>query len=216
MAPRKKAVKLRAASGARMTRFLLGPVGKTLLALLVVGVTLGVLSFTYYYVKYSRLIDQKLRAGPFANTSKIFAAPRTIAVGDRMTPEELVLRPAAKRIWRIARQPHGLVQRAGRRGRDLSRPGIVLRTGGRRSQVLRHAHREDHFLAGQHRSRPVSARTPPDHESVRPQSREAPLGQVRRYPPSADRRRGFRRRQAVLPARRFRPVPHREKPPSRT
>jgi len=91
MTSRKKAVKLRAASGARMTRFLLGPVGKTLLALIVVGVTLGVLSFTYYYVKYSRLIDQKLRAGPFANTSKIFAAPRTIAVGDRLTPEELVL-----------------------------------------------------------------------------------------------------------------------------
>jgi penicillin-binding protein 1B len=91
MAPRKKAVKLRAARGARITRFLLGPIGKTLLALLVVGVTVGVLSFTYYYVKYSRLIDQKLRAGPFANTSKIFAAPRTIAVGDHITPEELVL-----------------------------------------------------------------------------------------------------------------------------
>jgi len=40
-------------------------------------------------VKYSRLIDQKLRAGPFANTSKIFAAPRLIAVGDPITSDEI-------------------------------------------------------------------------------------------------------------------------------
>src|SRR5919201_682323 len=45
--------------------------------------------FTYYYSKYSRLIDQKLRTGPFANTSKIYAAPKTVAVGDAITLAEI-------------------------------------------------------------------------------------------------------------------------------
>jgi penicillin-binding protein 1B len=74
---------------AYLVRFLLHPAGKilvvslTLIFLLVAGV------LTHYYVKYSRLIDQKLRAGAFANTSKIFAAPRLIAVGDPISSGEI-------------------------------------------------------------------------------------------------------------------------------
>ena len=56
----------------------------TLAALLGLGV------FTYYYAKYSRLIDQKLRAGPFTQTAKIFAAPHTVTLGDAFTLDELV------------------------------------------------------------------------------------------------------------------------------
>lgn len=37
------------------------------------------------YHNYSRLIDQKLQAGPFPNTSMIFAAARPIAVGDEIS-----------------------------------------------------------------------------------------------------------------------------------
>ena len=78
----KRKVRVRVPRKAYLVRFFLHPAGKTLaisftLAFLLVA---GVL--TYYYAKYSHLIDQKLRAGPFANTSKIFAAPRLIAVGD--------------------------------------------------------------------------------------------------------------------------------------
>ena len=74
---------------AYLVRFFLHPFGKTLaitgmLAFLALA---GV--FTHYYTKYSRLIDQKLRAGPFANTSKIFAAPRLVAVGDPMTADQI-------------------------------------------------------------------------------------------------------------------------------
>jgi len=87
-APPKK-VKIRVPRKAYLVRFFLHPVGKTLaisftLALLLVA---GVL--THYYVKYSNLIDQKLRAGPFANTSKIFAAPRLVAVGDQLTAADI-------------------------------------------------------------------------------------------------------------------------------
>ena len=70
-------------------RFVLHPVGKVLLILLVLGLTTGFGVFTYYYVKYSRLIESKLAAGPFANTSMLFAAPRTVDVGDIADPQEI-------------------------------------------------------------------------------------------------------------------------------
>src|SRR5690349_18599244 len=91
MAGKKNGLKVRVAKNARLTRFLMGPAGKIVLVGFVLLVTAGVLSFTYYYVKYSRLIDQKLKGGPFANTSKIFAAPRVIGVGDEISPADLML-----------------------------------------------------------------------------------------------------------------------------
>jgi len=85
----KKKVRVRVPRNAYLVRFFLHPAGKalaisfTLAFLLVAGV------LTHYYAKYSGLIDQKLRAGPFANTSKIFAAPRLIAAGDALTAGEI-------------------------------------------------------------------------------------------------------------------------------
>ena len=67
------------------------PVGKILLLAVTLSVTAGLCVFTYYYVKYSRLIEGKLAAGPFSNTSMLFAAPRTVAVGDVVTPQEIAL-----------------------------------------------------------------------------------------------------------------------------
>ena len=74
---------------ARKTHFLTGPAGKIILLAVAVSATLGLCVFTYYYVKYSRLIEAKLAAGPFANTSMLFAAPRTVAVGDIAGPQEI-------------------------------------------------------------------------------------------------------------------------------
>jgi penicillin-binding protein 1B len=70
-------------------RFVLHPAGKIFLVLLVLGITTGLAVFTFYYVKYSRLIEAKLAAGPFANTSMLFAAPRTLDVGDEVDPQEV-------------------------------------------------------------------------------------------------------------------------------
>jgi len=47
-----------------------------------VALALGVGVFTYYYVKYGRLIEEKLAQGPFASTSLLYAAPRPVMVGD--------------------------------------------------------------------------------------------------------------------------------------
>ena len=72
-----------------MVRFFLHPAGKALAVVCTLVLVLLAGAFTYYYAKYSHLIDQKLRAGPFANTSKIFAAPHLIAVGDPITSDEI-------------------------------------------------------------------------------------------------------------------------------
>ena len=39
-------------------------------------------TFSYYYVMYGRMIEDKLAAGPFASTSMLYAAPRPVMVGD--------------------------------------------------------------------------------------------------------------------------------------
>jgi len=85
----KRKVRVRVPKKAYLVRFCLHPAGKVLVISLTLAFLLLAGVLTHYYVKYSRLIDQKLRAGPFANTSKIFAAPRLIAVGDPITAGEI-------------------------------------------------------------------------------------------------------------------------------
>ncbi len=86
------AVKVQVPKKKRKPNFLLGPVGRLLVLAVTLLITIGICVFTYYYVKYSRLIEAKLGVGPFANTSMLYAAPRTVAVGDIVTPQELELR----------------------------------------------------------------------------------------------------------------------------
>jgi penicillin-binding protein 1B len=50
----------------------------------------GVTTFTYFYVQYSRLIDQRLGGQAFRNTSRVFAAPPRLYTGQTMKKEELV------------------------------------------------------------------------------------------------------------------------------
>lgn len=82
-------VRVRVPRQAYLVRFFLHPAGKALVVSFTLAFVLLAGVLTYYYAKYSSLIDQKLRAGPFANTSKIFAAPRLIAAGDPTTADEI-------------------------------------------------------------------------------------------------------------------------------
>ncbi|MGC1414256.1 MAG: PBP1A family penicillin-binding protein [Candidatus Acidiferrum sp.] len=45
--------------------------------------------FTYFYVKYSRMIDARLSGKVFQNTTQIFSAPEYISVGEAWGPEDL-------------------------------------------------------------------------------------------------------------------------------
>jgi len=83
-------VKVQVPERARLTRFVLGPWEKALLITLMVLLAAGILVFSYSYIHYSRLIDEKLNAGPFGNTSMLFAAPKSIAVGEAVSPQEIV------------------------------------------------------------------------------------------------------------------------------
>lgn len=66
------------------------PAGKAVLAFagLICVVSIGV--FAYYYNYYANLIEEKLYKGPYSNTSKLFAAPQVISVGDEADPDDLV------------------------------------------------------------------------------------------------------------------------------
>src|ERR1035441_7870741 len=137
-------MKVRVPPGAGLTRFLLGPVGR----LLVIGVALvtilGMGTFTYYYAKYSRLIDEKLRAGPFANTAKIFAAPESVAVGDAGTPAEIAaeLRRSGYNesrgnpIGYYLLQPNSIEVFPGPESYFDQEAGVVKFAGGRISQIV--------------------------------------------------------------------------------
>src|SRR6476646_8301750 len=86
---RKRDVKVRVAGTSGLARFFLGPLGRGLVIALALFVILGVGVFTYFYAKYARIFDEKLKAGLFANSAKIFAAPDSIGIGDPLTPVQV-------------------------------------------------------------------------------------------------------------------------------
>ncbi len=45
--------------------------------------------FTYYYIKYSRMIDARLSGKVLQNTTQIFSAPEYISVGQAWSPDDL-------------------------------------------------------------------------------------------------------------------------------
>ncbi|OLE09755.1 MAG: hypothetical protein AUG89_13880 [Acidobacteria bacterium 13_1_20CM_4_56_7] len=72
-----------------LTGFWTSGLGLTILgvALALVLTTTGL--FTYFYIKYSRMIDARLSGRVLQNTTQIFSAPEHITVGQAMSPEEL-------------------------------------------------------------------------------------------------------------------------------
>jgi penicillin-binding protein 1B len=86
---RRERVKIRVPREAKLVRFLMSPFGKTLLGFFFIIFTVAGFTFTYFYVQYAKVIDQKLKGGPFTATSKIYAAPETIAIGDPGTATEI-------------------------------------------------------------------------------------------------------------------------------
>ncbi len=85
------AVRIQFSRRSLAARLLLHPLGRLLVAVGLLGALSGFSLFTYYYVKFSRLVDRKLRSGPFPSTSMIFAAPRAVRLGDAVGPEEIVV-----------------------------------------------------------------------------------------------------------------------------
>jgi penicillin-binding protein 1B len=81
--------KVRVPQNALLVRFLLHPLGKTLLILFATAFLTGMGLFIHFYNVYSRMIDERLRGGPYSTTARIFAAPGSIVVNDHTTPSEI-------------------------------------------------------------------------------------------------------------------------------
>src|SRR5262249_54959252 len=46
--------------------------------------------FSYYYVKYDRIIEKRFHGPVFASAAKIYANPRAVRVGEKLTAHEIV------------------------------------------------------------------------------------------------------------------------------
>src|SRR5438270_1764837 len=86
---RKPGRRIRIPKNATLVRFLLHPVGKTLLIVSGCLMIAGGGAFVHYYNKYSRMIDERLRGGPYRATARIFAAPGSISVNDLTSPSDV-------------------------------------------------------------------------------------------------------------------------------
>lgn len=73
-----------------LIRLLTHPIGKIFAGLFVFGLLVAIGVFISLWVHYSRLIDDKLRRGPFTETAQIYATPEPISLGDALTSDELV------------------------------------------------------------------------------------------------------------------------------
>jgi penicillin-binding protein 1B len=58
------------------------------LAFLVLGISFTVV-FSYFYIKYDRIIERRFRTPVFANSAKIYSLPRTVRLGEKIEPREI-------------------------------------------------------------------------------------------------------------------------------
>jgi penicillin-binding protein 1B len=70
--------------------FFTSVVGLTILGIIAAAFLTAASIFTYYYIKYSRMIDARLSGHVLQNTTQIFSAPEHISVGQAWTSQDLV------------------------------------------------------------------------------------------------------------------------------
>jgi penicillin-binding protein 1B len=61
-----------------------------LVIFLVLGTTGGIF-FTYYYVKFGRMIDQRFKGPVFGNSARIYAIAHPVQVGEKIEPKEIAV-----------------------------------------------------------------------------------------------------------------------------
>ncbi len=65
------------------------PLVKLFATAFVVAAVIFLTMFTYFYVKYERIVDRRMAGPIFSNAAKIYARPETVAVGDKIEPSEI-------------------------------------------------------------------------------------------------------------------------------
>src|SRR5438034_9561713 len=66
------------------------PILKVLIGTALVFGLAGAAVFTYFYVHYSRIIDRRLNGPLFSNTSRIYAAPTPVFVGEAKNTGDII------------------------------------------------------------------------------------------------------------------------------
>lgn len=84
------AIKLKILGSARSGKFLPADpfVRAALIVFLVSAIALGG-AFTYYYVKFDRIIDERFKGAVFSNSARVYAIPETIRVGQKLDIKEV-------------------------------------------------------------------------------------------------------------------------------
>ncbi|HWR50950.1 MAG TPA: PBP1A family penicillin-binding protein [Bryobacteraceae bacterium] len=72
----------------RLKRLLARPEGKILAGALL-GIMFFALALGYQYHRYAKVVDQQLEANPFSDTLNFYAAPKTVAPGEKIQPDDL-------------------------------------------------------------------------------------------------------------------------------
>ena len=137
-------MKVRVPAKSGLARFVLGRFGRFLVVGMALGAILAIGAFTFFYARYSRLIDEKLRVGPFANSAKIFAAPESVAIGDGGSPEDIAARLRRSGYSDSRRNPVGSFQLHPNSIEIFPGPdsyfdqeaGVIKFAGGRISQIV--------------------------------------------------------------------------------
>ncbi|HUI58110.1 MAG TPA: PBP1A family penicillin-binding protein [Bryobacteraceae bacterium] len=135
---------LRIPTSSGLAKFLLGPVGRVLIMGSALLVILLLSVFTVFYARYSRVIDEKLNAGPFTNTAKIFAAPESVGIGDALSPNDIAaeLRRSgynesrSNPVGYYVLHPNEIEIFPQRDSYFDQEPGVIKFSGGRISQIV--------------------------------------------------------------------------------
>ena len=62
---------------------------KAVLACVLLAAVAGLSVFSFYYVKYGRIVDQRLKGRLFNNSARIYAAPPVVRVGEQVTAAQV-------------------------------------------------------------------------------------------------------------------------------
>src|SRR5438445_565771 len=65
------------------------PVLRSALLVFVLLATVSASVFTYYYIQFDRIIDQRFKGQVFSNSAKIYAIPHAVHVGEKVGPKEV-------------------------------------------------------------------------------------------------------------------------------
>src|SRR4029077_10052096 len=68
------------------------PVIRAAVIAFVVLATVGGGIFTYLYVKYDRIIEQRFKGSVFSNSASIYAIPQALRIGEKIEPKEIAAR----------------------------------------------------------------------------------------------------------------------------